>query len=275
MGVRQWQVLLIGGASGVGKTHVGMGITYAISSGGKFMRWEAPRPRRALYVDGEMPQELLQERGLSLAASAPYQPPSDDYFTLLSMDRQDLGTTINLALPEHQAEIEAKLDGVEFLVIDNLSTLVNGGRENDAESWNEMQGWLLHLRRRGITVLLVHHTGRGENARGTSKREDVLDTVIHLKRPENYDPEEGARFEVHLTKARGVYGDAALPFEAKLDVVDGRDNWTCTVLRDRELDEVERLSREGGTVRDIAAELNLSKSKVNRLQAKLRAEGRL
>src|SRR5688572_15265428 len=47
---------------GVGKTHVGMGITYAISSGGKFMLWDAPQPRRALYVDGEMPQELLQER---------------------------------------------------------------------------------------------------------------------------------------------------------------------------------------------------------------------
>jgi predicted transcriptional regulator len=46
-------------------------------------------------------------------------------------------------------------------------------------------------------------------------------------------------------------------------------------LRDRELDEVERLSREGETVRDIAAELNLSKSKVNRMQAKLRSEGRL
>ena len=160
-------------------------------------------------------------------------------------------------------------------MLDNLSTLVNGGRENDAESWNEMQGWLLQLRRRGVTVLLVHHTGRGENARGTSKREDVLDTVIHLKRPEDYDVEQGARFEVHLTKARGVHGDAALPFEAKLDVVDGRDTWTCTVLRDRELDQVEDLSREGMTVRDIATEMGLSKSKVNRLQAKLRAEGRL
>jgi hypothetical protein len=105
----------------------------------------------------------------SLAAAAPYQPPSEDYFTLLSMDRQDLGTSINLALPEHQAAIEAKLEAVEFLVIDNLSTLVNGGRENDAESWNEMQAWLLQLRRRGITVLLVHHTGRGENARPSAR----------------------------------------------------------------------------------------------------------
>ena len=68
---------------------------------------------------------------------------------------------------------------------------------------------------------MVHHARRGGNARGTSKREDVLDTVIQLKHPDDYDPEDGARFEVHLTKARGISGDEALPFEAKLEVVDG------------------------------------------------------
>jgi hypothetical protein len=160
-------------------------------------------------------------------------------------------------------------------VLDNLSTLVNGGRENDAESWDGMQGWLLHLRRKGVSVLLVHHAGRSDNARGTSKREDVLDTVIYLKRPDDYDPEEGARFEVHLTKARDIFGDDALPFEARLDVVDGRDCWTCTTLQDREKEEVLDLTLRKLTVRDIATETGLSKSRVNRLQAKLRAEGRL
>ena len=71
-------------------------------------------------------------------------------------------------------------------MLDNLSTLVNGGRENDAESWDEMQGWLLQLRRRGVTVL-SSTTRVGRKARGTSKREDMLDTVINLKRPEDYD----------------------------------------------------------------------------------------
>ncbi len=260
---------------GVGKTRVGMGLSYAVASGGDFLRWRADKPRRVLYVDGEMPAELMQERVLALMAAFPHHPPDESYFHLLAMDTQPLGTSLNLARPEHQASLEDKLNGAELLVIDNLSTLVNGGRENDAESWDTVQSWLLQLRRQGVAVLLVHHAGRGGEARGTSKREDVLDTVISLKRPEDYDPEEGARFEVHLTKARGIAGESALPFEAKLQVVGGQDIWTCTTLRDRELDEVERLSREGETVRDIAAELNLSKSTVNRMQAKLRAEGRL
>jgi hypothetical protein len=127
-----------------------------------------------------------------------------------------------------------------------------------------LQGWLLHLRRKGVSVLLVHHAGRSDNARGTSKREDVLDTVIYLKRPDDYDPEEGARCEVHLTKARGTFGDDALPFEARLDVIDGRDCWTCTILQDREKEQVLDLTRQEMTVRDIAAETGLSKSRVNR-----------
>jgi hypothetical protein len=103
----------------------------------------------------------------------------------------------------------------------------------------------------------------------------VLDTVIQLKHPEDYEAEQGARFEVHLTKARGVHGDDALPFEANLEVINGRDRWTCTVLRDKVLDRIQELSQAGGTVRDIAKEMGLSKPKAQRLQTKLRAEGRL
>jgi hypothetical protein len=185
---------------GVGKTHVGLGIAYAVASGGPFLRWHAPKPRRVLYIDGEMPEVLLQERSKALKESSNVQPPSEDYFTYLAMDCQTLGTTINLADQSHQIIIDGILDNFEFVVIDNISTLVSGGRENDAASWDKMQAWLLQLRRRGITVLLIHHTGRGENARGTSKREDVLDTVMLLKRPVDYKMAEGARFEVHLTR---------------------------------------------------------------------------
>jgi putative DNA primase/helicase len=260
---------------GIGKTRVGMGLSYAAASGGDFLRWRAAKPRRVLYVDGEMPAEMMKERALAMMAAAPHRPPDEEFFRLLAMDLQGLGTSINLARPEHQAAVEDRLEGAEFLVLDNLSTLVNGGRENDAESWDGMQSWLLHLRRRGVSVLLVHHAGRSDNARGTSKREDVLDTVIYLRRPDDYDAEEGARFEVHITKGRGIFGDDALPFEAQLHVIDGRDDWTITTLRDREQEQVLDLTRDGMTVRDIAAETGLSKSRINRRQAKLRAEGRL
>ena len=124
-----------------------------------------------------------------------------------------------------------------------------------------------------MSALLVHHAGKGGSQRGTSRREDVLDTIINLKHPEDYSPEEGARFEVHLEKARGVIGEDAKPFEAKLEVRNGASFWTMRDLADVTLEQVIELTRLDMTVRDIADELGISKSKVNRLQKKARDEG--
>ncbi len=49
-----------------------------------------------------------------------------------------------------------------------------------------MQNLVLAPRRKSVSVLLVQHAGRSGNARGTSRHEDVLDTVISLKRPDDY-----------------------------------------------------------------------------------------
>jgi putative DNA primase/helicase len=265
---------MIYAARGVGKTQIGIGASYAVATGGSFLRWRAVQPRRVLYIDGEMPARALQERINMLAASGEGMP-SPDYFRFLPMDLQELGTSCNLANPQDQKAIEAELHGAELLVLDNLSTLVSAGRENDAESWDAMQAWLLQLRRRGVSVLMIHHAGRGENARGTSKREDVLDTVIHLRHPDDYSPEQGARFEVHLWKARGLFGADATPFEARLAVEQGKAVWTTSALRDLEVEQVLDMSQARLSVRNIATELGIGKSKVSRIQAKLKEEGRL
>ena len=188
------------------------------------------------------------------------------------MDRQPLGQTINLADVKHQRALNGFLGDASFLVLDNMSTLMNGGPENDAESWDSMQAWLLQLRRRGVTVLIVHHASRGGNARGTSKREDVLDTVIQLKHPGDYNPADGARFEVHLTKARGIFGEDAAAFEAKL-VTDpeGKAVWTCTDLGeddDEEMEQILALAKAGSSIREIAGQIQKPKNVVHRILKK-------
>ena len=126
---------------------------------------------------------------------------------------------------------------------------------------------LLRLRRANRTVLLVDHAGRGGiAARGTSKREDVLDTIVHLKRPSDYAPDQGARFEIHLEKARGVYGDDARPFEAQLETKDGADHWLVKSLEDANADRVIEATKEGLSSREIAKELGICKSTVNNIR---------
>ena len=59
-----------------------------------------------------------------------------------------------------QEAIEPLLEGVDLIVLDNLATLARHGRSNDEESWLPVQGWLLGLRRRGVSAFLIPHQGK-------------------------------------------------------------------------------------------------------------------
>ena len=61
-------LVMLYAARGTGKTHVALGIAYAVATGGSFLKWQAPKPRRVLLVDGEMPAAALRERLQGLAA---------------------------------------------------------------------------------------------------------------------------------------------------------------------------------------------------------------
>jgi hypothetical protein len=150
-------------------------------------------------------------------------------------------------------------------VLDNLSSLVRSGVENDAESWTVMQTWALRHRAAGRSVLFIHHSGKGGAQRGTSRREDVLDTVIGLRKPADYSPQQGARFEVHIEKARGFFGDDAKSFDAHLTTdAQGLMLWTMTDLEGQIEDRIIELAEDGMKANDIAAELGCSRATVYR-----------
>jgi putative DNA primase/helicase len=259
-------------ARGTGKTHVALGIAFAVATGTAFLKWRAPKPRRVLLIDGEMPAAALQERLAGIVAGNPQAVVDSDCIKILAGDLIEEGGIGNLASPEVQAELEPWLEGIELLVLDNLSSLTAVIRDNDAESWGPIQNWLLRLRRRGISVLIVHHAGKGGQQRGTSRREDVLDTSISLRRPSDYDPTQGARFEVHLEKARGVLGEAAKAFEAKLEVHDGIAIWTTADIEDSNRARVLAMLDDGLSIRDIADETGIPRSTVHRIKKAVDAE---
>src|SRR6478672_7663390 len=139
---------------------------------------------------------------------------------------------------------------------DNLSTLCTNGSESASDAWVPMQNWLLKLRRRGIAVLLVHHAGTNGRQRGTSRREDALDTVIALRRPEDYSPEQGARFEIHFEKLRNrVEGDGAVPFEARIENIGKGIGWSSQDLKPPLVMQAAELFGDGMTVREVATTL--------------------
>jgi len=259
---------------GIGKTHFALGIAYALACGSSFLKWYAPKPVRVLLVDGEMPATALQKRFAQIVSDNTQEPPAPDYLRIITPDFQEFGIP-DLATTEGQNILEDHVAGADVIILDNLSTLCRGGKENEGESWLPVQEWALGLRKRGKTVLFIHHTGKNGLQRGTSRREDVLDTVITLKRPNDYDSSQGARVEVHYEKARGVFGDDAEPFEAWLKTENGQSRWEMVDLKDADLERVIELAKDGIKQREIADELGTSKSRVNRLLKKAKEMGRL
>ena len=199
-------------------------------------------------------------------------------FEVLAADAVEGG--INLSTDEGQQSIEPLLVDTDLLVLDNLSTLLTSRSEAASDAWVPMQNWLLALRRRGISVLLIHHAGTNGRQRGTSRREDALDTVIGLRRPEDHLPEQGARFEIHFEKLRNRVDSAgAMPFEAQLETlgVDGqqRIRWSSSDLKPPMLLRAAELFGEGMSVREVAAALRISKSEAGRLRIRAIEDGLL
>lgn len=270
----QKNLAMVHAKRGVGKTHFALAVAFAVAAGGRFLDYAAPRGRGVLYVDGEMPLQIMQKRLRELASSYGEVPKLLRFITpdLQGRPMPDLATTAG------QAEIDAFVrEETELVVIDNLSCLVrSGGAENESESWGAVSEWALKHRRAGRAVLFIHHSGKSGAQRGTSKREDLLDTVINLRRPQEYVEADGAVFEVHFEKARSLTGEDIAPIEAKLEQLPGGGYcWTWTSAASRLQDRIRALWDGGGpsyTIADVMREAPCSKSHAHKtLEAAWRA----
>jgi hypothetical protein len=244
---------------GVGKTWIALGIAHAVASGSEFLRWRAPSPRRVAYIDGEMPAVALQERYTAVVAASDTDAPGEN-FRLLAADMQEDGLP-DLADPEGQRFYDPYLADADLIIVDNLSTIARSLRENEADSFGPLQAWMVSQRSAGRSVLLVHHAGKGGGQRGTSRKEDTLDSVISLSRPPGYSASEGARFEVRFTKSRGFWGDDAEPFE----VCFADRKWkTSEIISDDSDEALVAMQASGLSFRDMEQRTGIPRSTLSR-----------
>lgn len=254
---------------GVGKTHIALGIAYAVATGGSFLKWHAPGPKEVLYIDGEMPAVAMQERLMRISAMEGLKPPHPSFLRIITPDLQE-GPMPNLSTKEGRDSLEEHIRGASLVIIDNVSTLFRSGVENEAESWQPIQDWALSLRRQGKSILFVHHAAKGGQQRGTSKREDILDTVISLKHSSAYSPDQGASFEVVFEKTRHFTGEDAVSFQVLLkEQKDGLWLWEMSSgHRNERVIEVAEAINEGLTIQQIGERIGLTKSQVETCKKK-------
>jgi putative DNA primase/helicase len=265
--ILSWRGLaMLHGPRGLGKSQLALSLAFAASCGGSALaHWSAPQPRRVLFVDGELPVRMLRDR---VAALAEDEGPRTANANLRFLSADLLGGALpDPTVPENQERLERAWGNLpELMVLDNFHTLGGEGRARDLEAWTSLQRWLLSLRRRGVSVLLVHQDGWLARRRGGAQHEDILDTVIALRRPADYASREGARFEVRVEKGRGLYGAGAAWFEASLSTEEGKCRWTTRPLEDVQLTAAAALFDARQTVRVVARELGISRSVAGRLR---------
>lgn len=198
------------GMRGCGKTWFAWELALSIAHGKDFGPWKCTTPRKVLYVDGEMALDSMQSR-LKLLCNQPTPPET---LILFSHEQHYIvqEKTINLTDSKQQVALKkaCKDGGIQVLILDNLSCLFSGVKENEADSWEKILPWLLDLRRQGIAVIIVHHANRmGTEMRGTSRREDAAFFIINIrKRPSISTKTEtkGTFFLSEFTKNRDNEG---------------------------------------------------------------------
>jgi putative DNA primase/helicase len=261
-------LVMMDAAAGHGKTWLALSVGYAVASGQPLMNWEIERRGKVLYVDGELPGELLQRRLQILGA-----PPSDNLLVLSRSQFEMHGKMMpDLATNEGRDFLDSIIenDNIDLIILDSVSTLVRSGMDNGVESWRAIQDWSLMHRARGRAVIYLHHHGRTGNPRGTSSREIVLDTRVKLTRDEDLTTEHETAFKLEFPKAREFYGADAAPMMAYLSTKTGVVDWRRESVKDSNRDRVRELSKQGWKVTDIAKELNLTKGRISQIMKEIR-----
>jgi hypothetical protein len=257
---------LLYGPRGMGKTFVALGIARAAAAGESFLGWRATRPHRVLYVDGEMAAVEMQQR---LVRFGPPPPTLELMLTDLN-----IGLQLDLAHHDSQRWLMQRWNDPELVVLDNLASLA-GLRTGDPDRWHLLHRFLMVQRQWGRAVLMVHHANKQGLQRGTSRREDILDLVMAMRRPWGWTPGDGTEFEIHFEKARSLHGAAIAPVRARLDDRAGGFAFHCETPGDPLLDRVVTLLDEGVSAPRVAERLGLSRSAAYRLRDRALQLGRL
>jgi AAA domain/CHC2 zinc finger len=265
---------------GVGKTWLALAIAQALSVGGKLGEWQAHESVKVLYVDGEMPPDLIRDRCEGLNGSNTGKLEFLNHAILF----ERTGKVLNITKSEVQQAITQRCvnTGSKVLILDNLSTLASGMRENEADSWELVSNWLLDLRRRKIALIIVHHAGRSGEMRGTSKREDNVFWIIALDdTKKNADDKRGARFISRFTKPSRNTQEEVPAYEWHFVTDNAAGKVSISHRLAQTMDVFLGLIEDGVTeCSDIAEEMKISKASVSRLATqaikagKIKKEGR-
>ena len=169
------------GATGVGKSLLGLAVAGGIASGTGFLNWRSIRPARVIYIDGEMPRRTLRDRVGDLGRRL----GGEEQMALLhrvsweDADTLGIGEWGPLNRDTGQAFIRRLCELIEpdVVIFDNVQALVVGDLKDEVV-WTETTPLVAHLTARNIGQIWIDHTGHGGTRQyGTSTKAWRFDSV--------------------------------------------------------------------------------------------------
>jgi archaellum biogenesis ATPase FlaH len=159
-------VTMISGDSGCGKTTFVLKLSLALATGNGFLGSRPAPSRKVLYVDRENTVRVIHER-----------------FARLKAQR-----TENFIHFGGHLDTEPTLEGLEewvkrtepkpLIVVDSMIRFLEDGSESDSKVISKFFAPLRKLSQLGATIIVLHHTGKGESTReyrGSSDIKTALD----------------------------------------------------------------------------------------------------
>lgn len=160
------------GRTGLGKTMLGFAIACGIATGQGFLHWRSARPARVLYIDGEMPGELIKARSIDALRRAPMPPPPGNLI-IFARDMEDefaarfpnLGTMPPLNTEQGQAFIialVAAIGNIDVVIFDNVMSLIVGDQKDEI-AWSETLPLVSSLTAKRVGQIWLDHTGHNSD----------------------------------------------------------------------------------------------------------------
>lgn len=198
----EWMTLYA--QEGVGKSWVASGLARIASDGGEYLGWTSAGGKRVLFIDTEMGAAMVQERfGGSI-------PRNVEVVCL-----HEMTPTPSFGEQSGRDQITRLIDRVrpDLIVIDNLQSNCMEA-VTSMPKWKEIEGWLVGLRSSGISLIMVAHANDQNKLNGHRAQRTVVNSVLKLSKPDDYEADEGVRILVEFEKTRRYLSDDAKRFEA-------------------------------------------------------------
>jgi putative DNA primase/helicase len=195
------RVFLVG-LTGLGKTMLGLAIGIVMALGQPFCHWRTHRPARVLYIDGEMPVELIIQRTRDAARRAGKGDTIPNLMIYSVEDAEkwaerwpELGVIEPLNTEAGHEFIYRLCDATkpDVVIFDNVQSLILGVQKEE-ETWAGVNPMLQGLTKRRIGQVYLDHANQSGRQYGTITKGWRADAVGIMSPPDVApdDPDETA-----------------------------------------------------------------------------------